>query len=133
MHPLIQVYGSLTYRDPKTPLEDTECQTFVNQLNKKYGKGTLLFAHIKNEGKRTKAKMDFDNSMGFLTGISDYVFFGNPMLCIEMKRKDHTKSVWQPEQEPFLLRAQEQGCKVCVALGWESAMEAVEDWIKIKA
>lgn len=130
MHPQIKVYGSLTYRDTKTAKEDQEAMTLVNQVKKRYP--YLLFMHIKNEGKKTKAQADFDKAMGMLAGASDFVFLGTPPLLLEMKRKDNTLSTWQPNQQMFLLKAQEQGCKVCVALGWEAAMEAVEDWMRIK-
>ncbi len=124
----IRVYGDINYRGDCAK-EDSELQTIVNQVRKRYPH--ILFTHIKNEGKRTKAQMDFDKSMGLLNGVSDLVFFGNPTLLIEVKRRDHTKSKWQPNQEQFLMAASSQGCFACVALGWEGAMQAVEDWIKI--
>ncbi len=124
----IRVYGDINYRGD-CAREDSEVQTIVNQVRKRYPH--ILFTHIKNEGKRTKAQMDFDKSMGLLNGVSDLVFFGNPTLLIEVKRRDHTKSKWQPNQEQFLMAASSQGCLACVALGWEGAMQAVEDWIKI--
>ena len=130
MHPQIKVYGSLTYRDPKTAKEDSEAMTLVNQVKKRFPH--LLFMHIKNEGKKTKAQADFDKAMGMLAGASDFVFLGSPPLLLEMKRKDNTLSTWQPNQQMFLLKAQEQGCMVCVALGWEAAIEAVEDWMRVK-
>ena len=129
INPLIKVYGDINYRGD-CPKEDSSVQTVVNQVRKRYP--NILFTHIKNEGKKTKAQSDFDKSMGLLAGVSDLVFFGNPTLFIEMKRHDITKSKWQPNQEQFLLSAQEQGCMVCVALGWEAAMQAVEDWLLIK-
>ena len=130
MHPLIKVHGDMAYRDPKAPKEDSESITLVNQVKKRYPH--LLFMHIKNEGKKTKAQADFDKAMGMLAGASDFVFLGTPPLLLEMKRKDNTLSTWQPNQQMFLLKAQEQGCMVRVALGWEAAMEAVEDWMGIK-
>ena len=125
----IRVYGDINYRGDCAK-EDSEVQTIVNQVRKRYPH--ILFTHIKNEGKRTKAQMDFDKSMGLLNGVSDLVFFGNPTLLIEVKRRDHTKSNWQPNQEQFLMTASSQGCFTCVALGWEAAIEAVEDWMRIK-
>ena len=127
---MIPVYGCQNYRG-ESAKEDTIVQTIVNQVRKKYPH--ILFTHIKNEGKRTKAQMDFDKSMGLLGGVSDLVFFGSPPLMMEVKRQNMMLSKWQPNQQEFLLEAQKQGCKVCVALGWEAAMEAIEDWIKIKA
>lgn len=130
MHPLIKVHGDMNHRDKNCSREDAEAMTLVNQVKKRFPH--LLFMHIKNEGKKTKAQADFDKAMGMLAGASDFVFLGTPPLLLEMKRKDNTLSTWQPNQQMFLLKAQEQGCKVCVALGWEAAMEAVEDWMRIK-
>jgi hypothetical protein len=126
----IKVYGDLTHRDTKCPKEDSESQTLVNQIRKRYPH--LLFMHVKNEGKKTKAQADFDRSMGMLSGASDFLFLGSPAMCLELKRKDHTLSKWQPKQEQFLINAQEQGCFACVCFGWEAGMEAVEEWLKIK-
>ncbi len=124
----IRVYGDINYRGP-CPLEQSEQQTIVNQVRKRYPE--LLFTSVKNEGKRTKHQMDQDRSMGFLNGVSDLIFFGQPMLFLEMKRADHTKSTWQDGQQEFLIKMQDMGHVACVALGWEGAMQAVEDWIKI--
>lgn len=126
----IKVYGDLDFRDKNCAKEDLVVQTIVNQVRKRYPH--VLFTHIKNEGKRTKAQMDFDKSMGLLGGVSDLVFFGNPMMCMEVKRKDHTLSKWQPYQQEFLIETQKQGVFSCVVLGWEAGIEAVEDWLKIK-
>lgn len=125
----IKVYGDINYRGTCAK-EDSEVQTIVNQVRKRYPQ--VLFTHIKNEGKRTKAQMDFDKSMGLLGGVSDLVFFGNPMMVMEVKRKDHTLSKWQPYQQEFLIETQKQGVVSCVCFGWEAGMEAVEDWLKIK-
>lgn len=128
--PRIRTYGDLTYRNPKAPTENAESQTLVNQVRKRYP--DLLIMHIKNEGKKTKAQADFDKSMGMLKGASDFIVLGSPTLCLELKRQDHTLSVWQPNQQEFLLKAQEQGCFACVCFGWEAGMQAIEDWLKVK-
>ena len=124
------MYGDLTYRNPKCKEEHEEQQTIVNQVRKRYPE--LLFTSVKNEGKRTPNQVAYDKSMGMTAGVSDLVFFGNPTLCLEVKRQDHTKSKWKPMQEPFLIKAKEQGAMACVCFGWEAGMEAVEDWLKIK-
>lgn len=129
--PRIRYYGDLTYRNPKSPKEDQEAQTLVNQVRKRYP--DLLIMHIKNEGKKTKAQADFDKSMGMLKGASDFIVLGSPSLVLELKRQDHTLSAWQPNQQEFLLNAEKQGCFACVCFGWEAGMEAIEDWLKIKA
>ena len=125
----LRVYGNMSYRDGLKN-ETAQSQTFVNQMRKRHPE--LLIMHIKNEGKKTKSQADFDRSMGMLTGASDFIVIGNPTLCIEMKNADHTVSTISKEQQQFLLNAEKQGCFTCVALGWEAAMEAVEDWMRIK-
>jgi len=127
----IRIYGDLTYRNPKAPKEDQEAQTLVNQVRKSYP--DLLIMHIKNEGKKTKAQADFEKSMGMLKGASDFIVLGSPSLVLELKRQDHTLSAWQPSQQEFLLKSQEQGCFACVCFGWEAGMQAIEDWLKIKS
>lgn len=124
----IKIYGKIDYRDGKRN-ETAQAQTFVNQVRKKYPH--LLIMHIKNEGRKTKAQADFDKSMGMLTGASDFIILGNPTFCLEMKNADHTMSTISKQQVDFLIKASSQGCFACVALGWEGAMQAVEDWIKI--
>ena len=125
----IRVYGDINYRGD-CPKEDAESQTFVNQMRKRFPH--VLFTHIKNEGKKTKAQSDFDKSMGMQNGMPDFILLGVPPLPLEMKRRDHTKSKWQPNQQEILLQLAEQGCMSVVALGWEAAMQAVEDWLLIK-
>lgn len=129
--PRIRVYGDLNHRNPKTPKENEEQKTLVNQVRKKYPH--LLFTSVKNEGKRLPAQVQFEQAMGMNSGVSDLVFFGNPTLCLEMKCEDHTKSTWQPSQQEFLIKSQEQGCFSCVCFGWEAGLQAVEDWMKIIA
>jgi hypothetical protein len=48
-----------------------------------------------------------------------------------MKRQDHTKSKWQDGQLDFLQTSQELGAFVCVALGYEAALQALNDWLKL--
>lgn len=124
----IKIYGKIDYRDGKRN-ETAQAQTFVNQVRKKYPH--LLIMHIKNEGRKTKAQADFDKSMGMLTGASDFIILGSPTFCLEMKNADHTMSTISKQQVDFLIKASSQGCFACVALGWEGAMQAVEDWLKI--
>jgi len=49
-------------------------------------------------------------------------------LVMELKRKDHTQSKWQPGQEAYLRAAQAAGAYACIALGYEAAIEAVRYW-----
>ena len=61
-------------------------------------------------------------------GASDIIIPGNPSFVCELKRRDHTKSTWQPKQLEYLEAAKENGSFVCVALGWEAAWDALENW-----
>ena len=122
----IRIYGNTEHRDGIRN-ENAQSQTFGNQVRKRYP--DLLIMHIKNEGKKTKAQADFDRSRGMLTGASDFIILGNPTFCLEMKNTDHTQSTISKQQIEFLVNASEQGCFACVALGWEAALSAVEDWL----
>ena len=66
---------------------------------------------------------------GLNKGASDFVFPCSPALVVELKRKDHTQSRWQDGQIDYLTNCQSLGAYVCVALGWEAALEAV-GWFK---
>lgn len=121
----IPVYGDVSFRG-QCPKEDAESMTLVNQVRKL--NPDVLFMHIKNEGKKTKAQADFDKAMGLLAGASDFIFLGSPPLLLEMKRKDHTLCSWQPNQQEFLIKAKKNGCMVCVALGYKAALQAFEEW-----
>lgn len=133
MNPNITVYGDINYRG-ECPVEDAEQMTFFSQLKKYWPEYHAIALHPKNEAKRTgkdfhRAKID--KIMGSLnTGASDIIIPGCPAFVCEMKRRDHTQSQWQKEQQPYLLAAQEAGAFVCVALGYEAALEAVAEWHK---
>ena len=63
-------------------------------------------------------------------GAADIIICGNPTFVCELKRQDHTKSRWQDGQLEFLEASQNLGAFACVALGYEAALNAVNDWIK---
>lgn len=50
-------------------------------------------------------------------------------LFIELKRKDHTKSIINDEQIKYLRRAYDMGHLSCVALGYEAALQAIDSWV----
>jgi len=66
-----------------------------------------------------------------VSGASDVIIPSRVTFVCEMKRADHTKSKWQPGQIDYLNAAQDAGAWVCVALGWEAAMEAVREWRRL--
>lgn len=134
MHEDIKVFGNMDFRGD-CALEDAELITFFNQLRIKYPKLAKIAIHPDNEGLifgtgfnnniRQKAKGAIRN------GAADIIIVGCPSFVCEMKRKDHTKSRWQDGQVDFLQTSQKLGAFVCVALGYEAAIEALNDWLKL--
>lgn len=129
------VFGSTAYRGD-CPLEGAEQATFFAQLRKAhpdtYG---VLALHPKNEGKRKGAQFQQlarDKALGLSPGAADIVIPGNPALVLELKRRDHTKSTWQKGQIEYLDAARYSGCFIGVALGWEAAMQAFEQWLELQ-
>ena len=131
--PHIQVFGDVCFMGD-CPTEDAELITFFNELAKLYPSLAKVAIHPDNEGlvlgsghlhhARQKAKGAIKK------GAADIVICGNPTFVCEMKRQDHTKSRWQDGQLDFLEYGLKNGAFVCIALGYESALEAVKDWIK---
>jgi len=134
MHKDIKVYGNVDFRGD-CPLEDAELMTFFNQIRIKYPDIAKVAIHPDNEGlvfgtgfnnhTRQKAKGAIRN------GAADIIICGCPTFVCEMKRQDHTKSKWQDGQLDFLQTSQRLGAFVCVALGYEAALQALNDWLKL--
>ena len=130
----LTVWGAQDYRG-ECPLEEAEQATFFSRLRKlhpeTYGR---LALHPKNEGKRRGAQfaqLARDKALGMTKSAPDVVLPGAPTLLIEIKRRDHTQSKWQPGQVEYLETAQQLGCVVAVALGWQGAMAAFEAWLNM--
>lgn len=129
----LAAYGDMTYRGDCPP-ESAEQITFFNKLRAEYpdtyGRMAL---HPKNEEKRSGkqfAQLARDKAMGLSPGASDIVI---PLgFCCEMKRKDHTKSKWQPGQVEYLKAVHDAGGFACVAMGWEAAWEAFNEWLALR-
>lgn len=134
MHEDIKVFGDMDFRG-ECALEDAELITFFNQLRMRYPVLAQVAIHPDNEGlvfgtgfnnhTRQKAKGAIRN------GAADIIICGSPSFVCEMKRKDHTKSRWQDGQLDFLQTSQGLGAFVCVALGYEAALQALNDWLKL--
>lgn len=128
----LQTYGDTSYRGD-CALEDAELMTFFNELNRLHPQLALVAIHPDNEGLvlgtghhhhiKQKAKGAIKK------GAADIIIVGCPAFVCEMKRQDHTKSRWQDGQLAFLEASKKQGAFVCVALGYEAALEALKDWI----
>ena len=132
LNPLIKVYGNTEFRGDCAK-EDAELMTFFNELKRLYPDLARIAIHPDNEGlvigtghlrhAKQKAKGAIKK------GAADIVIVGNPTFVCELKRLDHTKSRWQDGQLEFLEYSLKNGAFVCIALGYESALEAVKDWI----
>jgi len=127
------VYGDQSYRGD-CPSEASEQIAFFSELKRKYPLLHAIAIHPKNEGKRAKGQFQqlaADKAMGLNPGAADIVIPGSPAFVCELKRKDHTKSKFQPGQIPYLENCQAAGAFVCVALGFEAAMKAVDRYVKV--
>lgn len=85
--------------------------------------------HLSKYTNRRYAEMINLMQGGFVKGAPDIIIAGHPMFLCEMKSKSKSSRIAK-EQTEFLERADKKGCFCCVAYGWKSAMQAVEDWIK---
>ena len=127
--PNIPIYGDTTYRGPCAK-ENAEQVTAINAIRKKWpNTAGALVIHPENEGKRSWAQAAWAKAGGLNPGASDIIIPGNPAFVCEIKRRHHTKSKWEDGQQEYLKAAQDAGCFVCIALGWEAVVEAVDDWL----
>lgn len=124
----IPLYGNPDFRGP-CPTETAEALTFFNAIRKtRFGS---IAVHIKNEGRRKHTQAAWDKAQGLVKGASDIMIPGAPTFLCELKRQDHTQSRISKEQIAYLEAAQDNGAWVCVALGWQAALEAVNEWSRI--
>lgn len=127
--PGLRVYGDQKWRG-KCPIESAEQITFFNWLRLQH-KNTYgrIAIHPRNEGKRTANQAQREKAEGMTPGAADIVIPGCPAFVCEMKRRDHTQSGWEDGQIEYLEAAKKAGAFVCVALGWEAAREAFNEWL----
>jgi hypothetical protein len=124
----IKVFGDTSFRG-KCPTESAEQMTFFNKLRREYPDTLGLIAlHPRNEGSRTIQQTDRHKAEGMTNGASDIIIPGSPAFVCELKRLDHTKCTWQKGQVEFLIASANNGAFACVAFGWESAWEALQQW-----
>jgi len=126
------VYGDASFRG-KCPAEALEQVTFFNELRRAYpttwGK---LALHPRNEQQLRGGQhrgMIRQKAEGMTPGAADIIIPARVTFVCEMKRQDHTKSTWQPGQIEYLAEAGNAGAFVCVALGWQGAWSALQDWM----
>ena len=121
----LNVYGDVNFRG-QCPTETLEQVTFFARLRREYPDSYgAIGVHIKNEGKRTHYAAARDKASGMVAGAPDIIIPVDPPFICELKRRDHTKSKWQPNQMDYLRKCHEQGAFVCVALGHEAAWDAL--------
>lgn len=131
----LPVFGDTDYRG-KCPLESAEQITFFNRLRREhpntYGR---IAVHPRNEqqlrGGQFRA-LARHKAEGMADGASDIIIPGALTFVCELKRKDHTKSKWQDGQVEYLEAAHNAGAFVCVALGYDAAWKAFEEWRAVK-
>jgi len=129
----IKVYGDTTWRGV-CPTESVEQKMFFKHLRSQYPKTYGLIAiHPRNEGNRMHAQTTSHRAQGMTTGAADIIIPGNPSFVCEMKRRDHKKSVLQDTQIEYLTACQDAGAFVCVALGYENAWAAFNDWRQVNS
>jgi hypothetical protein len=130
--PEIKVYGDQSFRGD-CPSESLEQVTFFNRLRREYpdtwGKIAL---HPRNEGQRSFRQVAHQKAEGMVSGAADVIICGSPTFVCEIKRRDHTKSTWQPDQVEFLLQAVAAGSFVCVALGADAATGAFNEYLDVR-
>jgi Holliday junction resolvase len=107
--------------------------TFFNKLRTEYPDTWGAIAlHPRNEQKLRGGQhraLIRQKAEGMTPGASDVIIPGRVSFVCEIKRQDHTKSKWQPNQIEYLIAAQNAGAFACVALGWEGAWEAFSEWV----
>ena len=128
-----RVYGDVSFRG-KCPVESIEQITFFNRLRSQYPKtlGVIGF-HPRNEQlliAGQHSKIIKQKAEGLTPGAADIIIPGSPTFVCELKRRDHTKSKWEPGQVEFLTAAYSTGSFVSIALGCDAAWQALNDWIK---
>ena len=121
-------YGDRNYRGDCSK-ESAEQLTLFSQLRRHYPHLAGIVFHPRMEGERTKGQADWQKADGSIVkGVADVIGIGHPMLVMEIKRKNHLLSVWQPGQIDVLQAAHKRGAFTCLALGYEAALQAIQDW-----
>lgn len=127
------VFGNKQFRGD-CPVESMEQVTFFNKLRTEYPDTWGAIAlHPRNEQKLRGGQhraLIRQKAEGMTPGASDVIIPGRVSFVCEIKRQDHTKSKWQPNQIEYLIAAQNAGAFACVALGWEGAWEAFGAWVE---
>ena len=124
----IKVYGSTN--SGVVPSESIEMITFFNKLRREHPEYAAIAFHCRNEGKRTLQQTQKQKAEGLTVGVPDIIIPCNPPFVCELKSRSPRATITQ-EQIDYLLQAQELGAFVCVALGYEGAMEAFKKCVHL--
>ena len=125
--PWLKVYGDLSFRGECADEKDEQITVF-NNLRRDYPEFAKIAMHVRNEGKKTVQAVIREKAEGMVTGAADIVIPARQTFICELKKQNHTKSRWQPLQLEYLEACHNAGAFVCVALGYEAAMEAIKEW-----
>lgn len=121
----IPIFGDTKWRG-KCPVESLEQMTFFNKIRREYPDSWGAIAtHVRNEGKKSAQQVKREKAEGMVTGASDIIVGG--FYC-ELKRKDHTKCKISDEQIIYLDKINKLGYFGCIALGYEPAWQAFEEY-----
>lgn len=124
--PFMPVYGK-PIKGCKIP-EAAHMATFFNILRRDYPEHAKIALHVRNERQRTKYQIDKEKAQGgFVTGASDIIIIGCPSFVCELKSQSLRAKI-SDEQIDFLIAAQNNGAFVCIALGYEAAINAFLEW-----
>ncbi len=126
----IRVFGDTDYRGD-CALESAEQVTFFAELERLYPDLSPIALHPRNEGKRTPGQYQKQRMEGMAPGAADIIIPASLTFVCELKRADHTKSKWETNQLGYLKTCFDNGAFVCVALGYEAALIAVDEWLRI--
>ena len=127
--PWMRIYGDVAYRGT-CPTETAEQVTTFARIRRHWPDTLGVVAlHVRNEGKRTAGQVWHQKAEGLTRGAPDIIIPGSTTLIIELKRRDHTASKWQHGQLEYLQTAHELGSWVCVALGADAAIEAINCYL----
>lgn len=128
----VRLFGDPAFRG-KCPVESAEQITFFQRIRATHPDDWgALALHPRNEqqlrGGQHRA-LARHKAEGMTPGASDIIIPGPVTFVCELKRRDHTKSAWQPGQLEYLEAAARAGAFACVALGADAAGGAFDEWL----
>lgn len=126
----VPIYGDITNRDKKCPVESVEQITFFNKIRREYPDSWGKIAtHIRNEGKKSVQQVRREKAEGMVKGASDMII--GSFYC-ELKRKNHTLCKVSDDQITYLTAINDLGYFGCIALGYEAAYEAFQVYLNAR-